>query len=136
MTARRWIHEMHWLAWVVAALALIEGGWLAFDGAHALVMGDYVTPSGGPHAGQLGPWAKLVSAAGIEPRSTLMKGIHLGLGIAWLAVIAAFLLRASWAWTGMLLCAVLALWYLPFGTLLGIVQISLLLLPALRNPAG
>ncbi len=57
---------MHWLGWVVAALALIEGGWLAFDGGRALIVGDYVTPSSGPSAGQLGPWSKVVSALGID----------------------------------------------------------------------
>ena len=47
---------MHWPEWVVVALALIEGGWLAFDGGSALVVGDYVTPDSGQYAGQLGPW--------------------------------------------------------------------------------
>ena len=126
---------MHWLGWVVAALAFLEAGWLAFDGGRALVVGDYVTPKSGPHAGQLGPWSKVVSVVGIEPRSTVMKGIHLVLGLAWLAVIVCFMLRFSWAWGGMLACAVLGLWYLPFGTLLGVIQIVLLLLPALRSPA-
>lgn len=124
---------MHWLGWVVVALALIEGGWLAFDGAHALVVGDYVTPSSGRHAGQLGPWARVVAAVGIEPRSTLMKSIHLGLGAAWLVVMVCFALGLPWAWWGMLVCAVLGLWYLPFGTVLSLLQIVLLLLPAVRG---
>ena len=123
----------HWLGWVVVLLALVEGGWLAFDGARALVVGDYVTPRSGEYAGQLGPWADLVSAAGIEPRSTLMKSIHLGLGAAWLVVTGAFVLRRRRAWHGMLLCAIATLWYLPFGTLLSLVQIGLLLLPPLRR---
>ena len=121
------------LAWIVIVLAFIEAGWLAFDGTRALVVGDYLTPTSGPHAGQLGPWSKVVAAAGIEPRSTLMKCVHLGLGAAWLAVIFCYAMRAPWAWTGMLVCAVLGLWYLPVGTLLSVLQIALLLLPALRR---
>ncbi len=39
---------MNWLVWIVVLLAFVEGGWLAFDGGHALVTGDYVTPSSGP----------------------------------------------------------------------------------------
>ena len=124
---------MHWLAWLVLVLALTEGGWLAFDGGRALVVGDYVTPKSGQYAGQLGPWAKVVSAVGIEPRSTLMKSIHLVLGVVWLAVMVCFALGLEWAWSGMLVCAVLGLWYLPFGTLLSIIQIVLLLLPPLRG---
>jgi len=127
---------MHWLRWVVVVLALVEGGWLAFDGGRALVVGDYVTPRSGRHAGQLGPWSGVVRAVGIEPRSTLMKAIHLVLGLVWLAVIACFAMGQGWAWSGMLVCAVLGLWYLPFGTLLSLVQIVLLLTPALRGPGS
>ena len=125
---------MHWLGWVVLTLALIEGGWLAFDGGRALVVGDYVTPKSGQYAGQLGPWAKVVSAVRIEPRSTLMKSIHLAVGLAWLVVMVCFAMRLPWAWSGMVVCAVLGLWYLPFGTILSVVQIVLLLLPAVRGP--
>ena len=51
------IAPRHWLSWVVVLCALTEAGWLAFDGGHALVTGDYVTPNEGPYAGQLGPWS-------------------------------------------------------------------------------
>lgn len=124
---------MHWLGWVVSVLALMEGGWLAFDGGRALITGDYVTPKSGQYAGQLGPWAKVVSAAGIEPRSTFMKSIHLVLGLAWLTVLVCFALRLPFAWSGMVLCAILGLWYLPFGTLLSLIQLILLFLPAVRG---
>jgi len=124
---------MHWLAWVVLVLALIEGGWFAFDGGRALVVGDYVTPRSGEHAGRLGPWARVVSAVGIEPRSTLMKSIHLVLGVGWLGVMVCYALGLRWAWWGMIVCAALSLWYVPFGTVLSIVQIVLLLLPPLRG---
>lgn len=123
---------MHRLGWVVLVLAFIEAGWLTFDGGRALVVGDYVTPRSGQYAGQLGPWAKIVSAVGIEPRSTLMKSIHLVLGVGWLGVMVCFAMRLPWAWSGMVVCAALGLWYLPFGTLLSVVQIVLLLLPVLR----
>lgn len=125
--------EVHWLAWIVLALAFAEGGWLAFDGGRALVVGDYVTPRSSPSAGQLGPWSKIVSAVGIEPRSTLMKSIHLVLGVVWLGVMVCFAMGLPWAWTAMLACAVLGLWYLPFGSVLSVVQILLLLLPPLRR---
>lgn len=125
---------MHWLGWIVIVLALVEGGWFAFDGAHAFARGDYVTPRSGPYAGQLGPWSKLVEKVGIPPRSTLMKAIHVGLGAAWLVALVAFALGQAWAWKAMLACAVAGLWYLPFGTLLSVIQIALLLLPPLRAP--
>jgi hypothetical protein len=127
---------MHLLGWLVLLLAFIEGGWLAFDGGRALVVGDYLTPRSGRFAGQLGPWSKLVSAIGIEPRSTLMKSVHLVLGSTWLIVMACFALRFPWAWWGMLVCAIAAVWYLPFGTMLSLIQVLLLLLPQLRSHSG
>lgn len=123
-----------WLKWLIAVLGFIVAGWMAFDGGRALVLGDYVTPSSGQYAGQLGPWSRVVAAAGIEPRSTLMKSIFLVYGLAWIAVIVAFLRGADWAGWGMLVAAVGSLWYLPFGTLLGIVQIVLLFVT--RAPGG
>lgn len=125
---------MHWSGWIVVGIALLLGGWLAFDGGRALVLGDYVTPSSGAYAGQLGPWASVVSAVGIEPRSTAMKLIHVVLGGAWLLAMVGFAAGASWARSGLLACAGASLWYLPFGTLLSLVEIGLLFLPALRSP--
>jgi hypothetical protein len=40
---------------VIAALALVEAGYMATDGIRALVVGDYITPRSGRFAGQLGP---------------------------------------------------------------------------------
>jgi len=54
-------------------------------------------------------------------------GIHLALGCVRLGFASAWAFRASWAaWSGMMACAIGALWYLPFGTLLSAVQIALL----------
>ena len=130
---------MHWAGWIVVGLALFLAGWFAFEGGRALVVGDYITPKSGQHAGQLGPWSKVVSAVGIEPRSTLMKSIFLVFGMVWIGITICFILKLHWAWWAMLIAAGGSLWYLPFGTLLGIVQIILLLLPplrALRTGAG
>ena len=127
---------MHWTSWIVLALAFIEGGWMCFDGGRALIVGEYVTPGSGRYAGQLGPWSKVVSAVGIEARSTLMKSIFLIFGLAWLGIMVCFGLALEWAWWGMLVCAIAASWYLPFGTLLSLIQIVLLLLPPLRGSGG
>ena len=127
---------MHWLGWLAVLLAIQEAGWLAFDGTRALVVGDYVTPRSGPYAGQLGAWSKLVARVGLEPRSTLVKSAHVLLGTAWLAMVICFALRLPWAWWGMLGCAIASLWYLPFGTLLSLIQIVVLLLPPVRAVAA
>ena len=123
---------MHWSAWIVATLVVLNAGWMAFDGARALIVGDYLTPKTGQYSGQLGPWSKVAQAAGIPPRSTLMKSIFVVYRLAYLIVMMAFLLKASWAWSAMLIVAALGLWHLQFGTLINLIVIVLLLLPPLR----
>jgi lysylphosphatidylglycerol synthetase-like protein (DUF2156 family) len=112
------------------------GGWLAFDGVRALTVGDYITPASGAHAGQLGPWSRLVAAIGIEPRSPLMKAVHVALGLLWLVAVAGFAARVSWAWWAVLACAMASFWYLPIGTGIGIIELILLVLPSLREGGG
>lgn len=123
----------HWTAWVVVGLVLLNGGWMAFDGGRALIVGDYVTPKTGLLAGTLGPWSEIVEAAGIDPRSGLMKSAFLVYGLAYLVATAALVLGAAGAWWSVLVLAVLGLWYIPFGTLINIIVIILLLLPPLRS---
>jgi hypothetical protein len=118
------------LKWAVVALAVFNAGWMVFDGTRALVVGDYETFDGG-----LGPWAQIVEALGIEPRSTLMKSIFVVWGAVWLCVIAAFVRGVPRARTGMLVAAIASLWYLPMGTLLSVLQIVLLSLLARRERA-
>ncbi len=119
---------MHALKWIVLALAFLQGGWLIFDGTRALIAGDYVTPSSGPHAGQLGPWSRIVSVLGFEPRSTLIKCVHILLGAAWLAALVVFAALPAMGWWLVLGCAIGSLWYLPIGTVMSVIVIVLLFL--------
>jgi hypothetical protein len=125
--------ENYNMKWMVLALALFQGGWLVFDGGRALILGDYVTPTSGPRAGQLGPWSRLVAAAGFEPRSRFIKSFHLFLGGAWLIGLATFLIRPASGWWIILFCGVGTLWYLPIGTLASLVVLALLLTPQIRS---
>jgi hypothetical protein len=115
--------------WVIVLLGLSTGGWMGFDGLHALVTHDYVTPRTGPHAGQLGPWSRLVVAIGLEPRSALMKSLFVAYGIAWLSALAAFALDVRGGRWAVLVVAFASLWYVPMGTALSAAVIALLLLP-------
>ena len=124
---------MQTLKWIVLALALFQGGWLTFDGSRALIVGDYVTPAAGPRAGQLGPWSRVVLALGFEPRSTFIKCLHLFLGIAWLIAMIVLLAQPVKGWWVVLCCAMATLWYLPIGTVVGIIVIVLLLTMQLRS---
>jgi hypothetical protein len=125
------------IGWIVVLLAAAEAGWMAADGTRALITGDYVTPASGRHAGELGPWAGLVKLVGIEPRSTLMKGVFVAYGLAWLVVTAAFAQRRPWARRGMVVAAAGSLWYLVIGTVSSAAQLLLLAVDARlqRRPA-
>jgi hypothetical protein len=124
------------LKWIVVVIALVAGGWMLFDGLHAFATGDYVTPASGARAGELGPWAALVEALGIEPRSTLMKTVFVAYGAAWLIVAAAFALGERWTLGPMRALAFGALWYLVIGTVLSVLLLVLLALPSLRRAYG
>ena len=119
---------MSWLKWIVISLAAVEAGWMVFDGGRAFALGDYVTPNVGPYQGQLGPWSKVISAVGIDPRSTLMKSIFVAYGAGWLLVTGAYGFNLPWASGVMVIAAAGSLWYLPIGTVLGSIQLVILLL--------
>lgn len=117
---------MAWLKWIVVAIGILMGGWMTFDGSRAWIRGDYVTPSNGPYAGQLGPWAGLVRGAGIEPRSGGMKTAFVILGVSWLVFAVAYGAGVSWARPGLIVVSVASLWYVPAGTVLATLELILL----------
>lgn len=116
MTRERWIF----------LLVLIIASYMIFDGSRALVYGDYLTPSTGEYAGQLGLWATVVSWVGIEPRSVFMKLTFVTYGISIIVMGILFVMKIRWARMGLLTMALLGLWYLPFGTLINLMVIFLL----------
>jgi len=110
---------------------------MAFDGGRALLTGDYVTPRSGPHAGALSTWSKVVSTVGIEPRSILMKTLFVVYGLAFVGLVGACVLGVSKVWWVLLVVAAMGVWYVPFGTVINAIVITLLLLPPLRaGPSG
>jgi hypothetical protein len=118
----------HPLTGIILACTLLSAGWMSFDGTRGLVLGDYVRPKGGRFAGQLGPWAKVVRAIGINPESRLMKWIFIVYGTLWLVSGVLFALDASYGWELMLAFAIGSLWYLGLGTAVGMIIIVLLLI--------
>lgn len=118
--------KLPWTAWALLALAIITGGWMLFDGLRALTAGDYTTPSSGPFAGQLGPWAYIVSAVVLDPRSTFMKLAFALIGLLWLVSGVANVLGVGWARGALIASAVLSLWFLPFGTATGLIALTII----------
>lgn len=117
----------------ILLIAVLIGGWFSYDGVRAFTKGDYTTASSGAYAGQLGPWSKVVSAVGIDPRGSAMKSAHVALGVFWLISALLFAVSPRVGWAMLATCSVGSLWYLPFGTLTGIIELVLLFLPQVRN---
>jgi hypothetical protein len=109
-------------------LAAVIGGWLLFDGMRAFLTGSYTTPSSGEHAGQLGPWARVVAAIGMDPNGVVMRGVHVLLGAVWLAAGWSEFRGQPRASRWLLAAAVLTLWYLPVGTAAAVLVIGLVVL--------
>lgn len=122
----------HWTGWIIVALAVVVGGWMIFDGTRAIVLGDYVTPSSGEYAGQLGPWAQILTAVGVEPRSSLAKTLHILLGSIFVVSSFTLLRQTFWSWAAALMASMLVLWYVPFGTAAGLVSVILLVSPGMK----
>jgi len=110
-------------------MVLTNSGYMIFDGAHAIVTGNYVTPTSGAYAGQLGPWSKVVQAVGLDPRSFLVKNIFILEGVAALAALVCYLQRRNGTKIALAVTTALQLWYLPFGTISCIVVLVLLFIP-------
>ena len=104
---------------VAAALAIVNGGYLVIDSIHRFVLGDFFRIGG-----QLGPWAGLVGAVGIDPLA--MGPVFLIIGVAQVVVAALLLLRRPSGDILVLALAVGTLWYLLFGTISSLFQIALI----------
>ena len=114
-----------WSVRFYVGLSWLLGWWLAFDGLHQRLFGDYVRLGG-----QLGPWADLASALGIDPRRLGMTFVALGLA----GVGASFgvVLRRRWGYNAALITSALCLLYVGFGLPVALACLILLLLPVTR----
>jgi hypothetical protein len=116
--------------WTAAALAAGAAGWMLFDGLRALTVGDYVTVGG-----DLGPWADVVEAVGIDPRATGTKLFFVLYGGAWLGVVVAYVRDAPRSRAALAAFAAGSLWYLVLGTVSSVVQLVLLTVDRRLRPA-
>ena len=111
--------------WLYLGASWLLGWWMTYDGLHQRLWGDYVRMGG-----QLGPWAGLAEAVGINPQRLGLAFVALGLafigasfGIYW---------RRRWAYSVALVASAVSLLYLGFGTPVALACLILLLLPPSR----
>ncbi len=116
------------IKWIIILLAILNFGFMVFDGSRALATGDYIRPKAGQYAGKLGPWSKAVETMGINPEGTAMKIIFVIWGLAGLYITFAFFQNKPWAWQAMLIFNIASLWYAMMGTASSVIQIALLII--------
>ncbi|MBS1774347.1 MAG: hypothetical protein JST82_15935 [Bacteroidetes bacterium] len=119
------------IKWIIIFLAVLNFGFMIFDGSRALATGDYIRPTSGTHAGQLGPWKNVVEKIGIDPESNTMKVIFVIWGIVGMCITIAFIMGKPWAWKAMIIMNVCSLWYAMMGTISSTLQIVLLIVTKL-----
>lgn len=105
--------------WIASLLGLVSGGWMIFDGMHAILRGDFVRMNG-----QLGPWAPMVEKAGIEPQN--MRVPFVVLGLLWLTASGGVLAGRKWAWRLGRGLSLISLLYFFIGTVLSLITLILL----------
>lgn len=116
------------MRWIIAVLVAVTAGYMLFDGVHALTTGNYITPTEGEYAGQLGPWAGLVKSFGGSPHSPVVKMGFVSYGLSALAALSGYLSHQPWGRSALIIMAAFGLWYLPFGTAANILVLILLFL--------
>lgn len=103
------------------------GTWSLVDGLHRLITGDFVRI----HR-QLGPWANLVSRAGLNPMH--FGPVLIAMGLLWLIAANLYLFQNSVkSWKFLLIVVIASSWYVGVATLFGAVQVALLLSPPTRR---
>lgn len=114
--------------WLYLACTWLLGWWLVYDGLHQRLWGDYVRLDG-----QLGPWAALAQALGLDPNRLSLYFVALGFGL--LGASFGVYWRRRWGFGAAVVISALLLLYLGFGTLAALLSLVLLLLPASRHYA-
>ncbi len=105
---------------ILLILALLNGGWMLFDGLHVLKKGKYFGPE------EPGVWSKIVASLGINPFS--IGPLFIALGLFWFLSIGVLLASISWGWLALMLTATATLWYVKVGTAISIIVMVLLLI--------
>lgn len=112
--------------WLYIFFSWLLGGWLVFDGVHQRLFGDYVRING-----QLGPWADVVSAVGLDPQN--MSWAFIALGCTLISASFGVYLGRRWGHTTGLIASAVSLLYLGFGTPVALVCLILLLVKPSRD---
>ena len=101
------------------------GWWMTLDGLRDRLFGDYTRFNG-----QLGPWAGLAQAAGLDPNQLSFAFVAFGLSL--IGASFGLYLRRRWGYAASLVLSAACLLYLGFGTPLAVLCLLCLLVRPTR----
>lgn len=104
------------LKYALLAIGILQGAFMLADGIHVITTGSYI-------GGQVGPWAVIVRAVGLNVYS--MGPAFVVLGSLWLLGSIFLLVRPG---KGLLLLTIMAtvtLFYAIFGTVLSVIALAI-----------
>ena len=104
---------------VLLLLAFVNGAFMLTDGIFVIVNGKYIGPE------KPGPWAAIFSSFDIDVFK--LGPVFILFGIAWLVFAVGIFTNQNWVPMFGIVISVLTLWYLPFGTLISLIVLGLLL---------
>ncbi len=96
-------------------LALLNGGWMIFDGFHVIKKGKYFGPP------EPGAWSKIISKLGLDPFA--IGPLFVFLGVMWLISSVGLVLEFQWGYLALLITAISTLWYIKVGTIISILTL-------------
>lgn len=105
---------------LLIVLSFANGLFMLADGIYVIVNGKYIGPE------KPGPWAMAFDRLGVNVYR--LGPIFIAFGIVWLAFASGLLSGSSWAYNFGIVISILTLWYLPFGTLLSIIVLAIVVL--------
>lgn len=107
------------LKYALLVIGILQGLFMLTDGIHVIMTGSYIS-------GQVGPWAVIVRAVGVNVYG--MGPVFLVLGSLWLFGSILLLVRPGKGLMLLAITATVTLFYAVFGTLLSIIALAIIVL--------
>ena len=105
---------------LITVLALLNGGFMLIDGVHVLLKGKYIGSE------KPGLWADVFQKLNFDVFK--LEPLFMVFGTVWLIWLFGLWTGSSWTYSLGIAVSILTLWYLPFGTLISLIILTLLLI--------
>ena len=105
---------------LLTIIGLINASYMLIDGIFVMINGKYIGPE------KPGPWSIFLEKLNIDVFK--LGPMFIIFGILWFVFIYSLQTVQSWTYLFGIVLSIATLWYLPFGTLISIITILLLII--------